>query len=98
MNVVNALLRKLGGAGIPHLVLDQLALRLDEAAYSRVFARAVNAWTVRGSPLERYRALTERKSRYFAVLGALQASPSLDAARALVEATKDDGRLALLRA
>jgi hypothetical protein len=96
MNVVNALLRELVGAGIPHLVLDQLALRFDETAYARLFARAVDAWTVPGSPLERYRVLTDKKARYFALLGALDASPSLDAARALVTARADDAAVALL--
>jgi hypothetical protein len=98
MNLVNALLHKLHGIGIPHLVLDQLALRFDEAAYARLFARAVNGWTATGSPLERYRALTERKARYFSLLGALERVTNLDEARALVRARPDDAALALLRA
>jgi hypothetical protein len=96
MNVVNALLAELGGAGIPHLVLDQLALRFDEPAYARLFARAVTGWTVNGSPLDRYRGLTNKKTRYFSLLAALDASQSLDEARDLVRARPDDAALALL--
>jgi hypothetical protein len=98
MNLVNAVLHELHGVGIPHLVLDQLALRFDEAAYARLFARAVTGWTAAGSTLERYRALTERKARYFSLLGALDATTSLDDARALVAARPDDAALALLGA
>lgn len=98
MNVVNACLRELTGAGIPHLVLDQLALRFDEPAYARLFTRAVNAWTVQGSPLERYRVLTERKARYFALLGALDAAKDASEARAVLDARRDDAAVALLRA
>lgn len=96
MNLVNAVLRELGGTGIPHLVLDQLALRFDEAAYARLFARAVHGWTVTGSPVERYRGLTNKKNRYFSLLAELEASPSLDDARALVQSRRDDAALALL--
>jgi hypothetical protein len=98
MNLVNAVLGELHGVGIPHLVLDQLALRFGEAAYARLFARAVNGWTAAGSPLERYRALTERKARYFSLLAALDRTTTLDEARALVRARPDDATLALLRA
>jgi hypothetical protein len=98
MNVVNAVLRELQGAGIPHLVLDQLALRFDEGAYARLFARAVNAWTVAGSPLERYRALTERKARYFALLGALGPCSGVEDARPILNARRNDAALALLGA
>jgi hypothetical protein len=95
MNVVNACLRELNGAGIPHLVLDQLALRFGEAAYARLFARAVSAWTVRASPLERYRALTERKARYFGLLGVLGSQDPSDA-RSTLDARRDDAAVALL--
>jgi hypothetical protein len=98
MNVVNAVLHELDGVGIPHLVLDQLALRFEESAYARLFARAVSGWTAAGSPLERYRTLTERKGRYFSLLGALDGTTSLDEARLLVDARPDDAALALLRA
>jgi hypothetical protein len=98
MNIVNALLRELAGAGIPHLILDQLALRFDEAAYVRLFARAVDAWTAVGSPLARYRALTERKARYFSLLAAVDGCENLDAARALANERPEDAALALLRA
>jgi hypothetical protein len=96
MNLVNAVLHELHGVGIPHLVLDQLALRFDEGAYARLFARAVTRWTAAGSPLERYRTLTERKARYFSLLGAMEGTGSLDEARALAALRPDDAALALL--
>jgi hypothetical protein len=98
MNLVNAVLHELDGVGIPHLVLDQLALRFDESAYARLFARAVAGWTAAGSPLERYRVLTERKGRYFSLLAALDGTTNLDEARTLAAARPDDAAIALLRA
>ena len=45
MNFVNARLQRLLGTGIPHLLLDQLALRFELPAYQRLFARAAKVWS-----------------------------------------------------
>jgi len=43
--IVNWVLNRLTGSGIPHLILDQLALRHECTEYTRLFARAVSNWT-----------------------------------------------------
>jgi hypothetical protein len=43
--IVNWVLTRLTHCGIPHLILDQFALRHECADYSRLFARAVDNWT-----------------------------------------------------
>lgn len=96
MNVVNGLLTELSGAGIPHLVLDHLALRFDRRAYADLFLRAVRSWSVTGTPVGRYRALTDKKQRFFALVGRLSAATDAEAARAVRDASPDDARLALL--
>jgi hypothetical protein len=63
MCVVNCLLGRLGGVGIPHLVLDQLALRLDRLPYRRIFLRAVREFGVEaGSSMGRWKALREKRT------------------------------------
>lgn len=44
MNLVNAVLVKALGAGIPHLILDHFALRFSKEAYAKLFARAVRVY------------------------------------------------------
>ncbi len=98
MNLVNAVLGELVGAGMPHLLLDQLALRFDLTAYRELFARAVAVFAVPGTALERYRVLTERKRSLFSLLEALGHAPSAEAARAIVAGNADGARAALFRA
>jgi len=43
--IVNWVLNRLTCSGIPHLVLDHLALRHECTEYTRLFARAVSNWT-----------------------------------------------------
>lgn len=52
MSFVNARLQRLLGTGIPHLLLDQLALRFELPAYQRLFARAAKVWSAwpKGTP------------------------------------------------
>jgi hypothetical protein len=45
MSFVNVVLGRLLGSGIPHLLLDQLALRFELSAYQRLFARAARVWS-----------------------------------------------------
>jgi hypothetical protein len=85
MNVVGYVLGLSHGAGMPHTLLDHLALRLSEAAYERVFATAARVGVVTGSAAERWRLLAERKRRSFDFIarlgggadpiGALRADP-----------------------
>ena len=61
MNIVNA---ELGDqpdkSGIPHLILDHMALRLSREAYREVFRRAVEAFSVDAPPAERLRTVAKR--------------------------------------
>lgn len=96
MSVVNHVLRRSHGAGIPHLVLDHLAFRLSPAAYARAFAVAVDAWCVLGSAVERHAEFASRKRRAFAFLAELARAPTFDDARRFTAAHRDDARLVML--
>jgi hypothetical protein len=97
MSVVNHLLRRSHGAGIPHLVLDHLALRLSEEAYARAFTVAVDGWLVVGkSPVERYLDLIARKERCFGFLTELGKVTDVAAAKALVTERPEDAKLAFV--
>lgn len=96
MNLVNRVLSRVSGAGIPHLLLDQLALRFSEPAYARQFACAVSAFAVAGAPVERHRTLSARKARYFAFIERVASAPELAAAQALVRSDPDSARVALI--
>ncbi len=78
MSLVNEALRRAGGVGIPHLVLDHFALRLRRDAYCTLFERAVKAFTVTGEPSARLGALMERNARSYAFINALATSGDLD--------------------
>jgi hypothetical protein len=96
MGLVNAVLREAFGAGIPHLVLDHLALRLSPSAYEEIFARAVHAWLlVDENPVRRALELAARRRRLFSFLEALRAARDEEIA-GLVAAREADARLALL--
>ncbi|HEX4477719.1 MAG TPA: hypothetical protein VH142_21665 [Polyangiaceae bacterium] len=97
MSFVNHVLRRSHGAGIPHLVLDHLALRLSPAAYAWVFAVAVDAWCVTGSAIERHAEFASKKRRAFAFLAELARVPTFDDARHFAAARSDDARLVLLK-
>lgn len=97
MSYVNALLHPLLGVGIPHLLLDQLALRFDLPAYRRLFQRAVSAWSV---PLQnaadRVRHALRRTAELNAFVSELNETASLLEARALSSERREACRLALL--
>ena len=64
MNIVNAVLGTAVGAGIPHLLLDLLALRMSERGYAEVFRRAVRAWAVtEQDPAKRFGILMGKRGR-----------------------------------
>jgi hypothetical protein len=61
MNLVNAALTRTHGAGMPHFILDQLALRLRKEAYEQVFRRAVRAFAVEETDAKaRFAVLADR--------------------------------------
>jgi hypothetical protein len=72
MNLVNLALSRTRGAGMPHLLLDQLALRFTLPAYERVFALAVEQYALAGEPLERWRAHREKKAMSYGFIQGLQ--------------------------
>lgn len=96
MNLVNAVLARAQGSGIPHLVLDQLALRLDERAYARVFDLAARAHAASGGPEERWATLANRKARAYGFIQRLQQTKDRAGAEALVRAEPEAARLALI--
>jgi hypothetical protein len=94
---VNSVLRRARGVGIPHHVLDHLALQLPELAYAQVFERAVDAWSVSdSSPVRRTLELVRRKRRAFALLHGFGRTASLDDARKLVKSDREAARLVLI--
>lgn len=97
MNLVNLLLGAVRGAGMPHLLLDQFALRLTETAYVDVFERAVAQNCVPGPPRERWARLRQSKQKAYALIKRLSAAPGAEAARAAV-ASDPEGALAALLA
>lgn len=96
MNLTNLVLARCLGAGIPHLLLDQLALRLEESAYLRVFRLAVEEHGVTGRTEARWAALGEKKSRAYRLIQGLQASKSDAEAAELVRAHPEAARSALI--
>lgn len=96
MSLVNGSLRRLHGAGIPHLVLDHLALTLPVDEYTEVFARAVEAWLVRGAAVQRTLELVSRKRRAFGLLEALRGTTSRDEAARVVAGRSGDAPLVML--
>jgi hypothetical protein len=96
MTLVNGVLAGAEGAGIPHLLLDHLALRLSERAYALAFRRAVAAWSVTGSGKTRFLTLSEHKRRFFELVHALSNEDALDRSENLVASAPEAARLALL--
>ncbi len=94
MNVVGYVLGISHGAGLPHGILDHLALRLAPPAYRKVFRLAAQGYLVQGAPMERWRALVERKKRFFDFVQRLSIAP--DQVQDLVAADPQAARLALI--
>jgi hypothetical protein len=86
MNLVNLLLSESHGAGMPHLLLDQLALRLTEDAYSAVFSRAVRGHALRGTTSERWAKLRHLKLQAYDLIERLKSAKGLDQAKAFAAA------------
>jgi hypothetical protein len=96
MNLVNAVLGRVAGAGMPHLLLDHVALRFAPAAYRRLFALAARQWCVEGAPAARLTHLLRKKGDYFALVGRLAATSDADAAAIVARTSPEAARLALL--
>src|SRR5690606_21661985 len=68
MNLVNRVLNRALGAGMPHLIPDHLACRLSPEGYARVFRRAVDAYLdATPSIPARYLRLASNRTRTFSL-------------------------------
>jgi hypothetical protein len=85
------------GAGIPHLMLDHLALRLSAPAYATVFRRCVDAYVdAEPSAAARYLRLASNRARAFACTRRLSEAGSLLQARGVLEQDPAAARLLML--
>ena len=97
MNIVNRILGQLLGAGIPHLMLDHLALRLSTPAYAKVFRRCVGIYVdPQPSPLARYLHLAASRTKSFELIRHLSAAASPAEADDFIQANPASARLLLL--
>lgn len=97
MNLVNRVLSRALGAGMPHLFLDHLAFRLSPEGYARVFRRAVDAYIdTQANVAARYLRLASNRTRTFALLRQLETAATLEHAAALARADAACARLLLL--
>jgi hypothetical protein len=102
MSFVNAALQRLLGSGIPHLLLDQLALRFELSAYQRLFARAARVWSAwpQSAPgvtsSERVRHLIRMRTELNDFVSALGNSPTLIEARGQMASRPEGAEVALL--
>jgi hypothetical protein len=90
MNIVGWMLSRVLGAGMPHLLMDQLALRFELAPYQRLFARAARAWTWPdatggASKAERLRQLLRMRGELNDFVRTIAGASSLLEARALID-------------
>lgn len=97
MSVINHVLRLALGVGIPHLILDHLALRLTRPAYERVFREAARQFVVTTpDAVARYRELNARKHRSYAMIERINRCVGVPEALRLVQAEPEEARLALV--
>jgi hypothetical protein len=97
MNLVNRVAARAIGTGLPHLMLDHLALRLSRAGYARLFARAARAYgDPQPSAAARYLRQASHRTRTFELLRRLNQAPSLAAAWELTRTDTEAARLLLL--
>ncbi|HEY5954908.1 MAG TPA: hypothetical protein VIV60_00095, partial [Polyangiaceae bacterium] len=97
MNIVNAMLAHSKRSTVPHLLLDQCALRLTREAYRRVFSRATRYWgNSAASATERWKALADKRAVLDRFVNELTLCGDVAAARAYAEHNQDAAQLALL--
>jgi hypothetical protein len=98
MNLVNACLARKLGAGMPHLILDHLALRLTRPAYEEAFRRAVRCFVVgEADPSRRLVLLQRRNAEAFSLIQRLAKVTGDNDADDLVREAGDAACWALLR-
>jgi hypothetical protein len=97
MNLVNYLLAQTLPSGIPHLVLDQFALRLRMAPYARLFARAVANYVTREpNAAARYGLLREKRRLAFSAMQRVGDAKSEAEAREALRTHPDEAEAALI--
>lgn len=97
MNIIGGVLARLLGAGMPHLMLDHLALRLSPVAYARVFGRALATYVDAPTPISaRYRSLAAKRASSFAFTEKLAAAGSEEEIRSAIAESPEAARLLLL--
>lgn len=97
MNIVNRVLVQWLGAGIPHLMLDHLALRLSAPAYATVFRRCVGTYVdAEPSAAARYLRSASNRARAFAFTSRLSEAPALPQARSALQDDPTAARLLML--
>ena len=98
MNLLNLVLVRICGAGMPHLLLDQLALRFNEPAYTRIFELAVAEYSIAGEPRERWRLHREKKALAYALIESLKHAANVSDIEALLRSDPRAARAALILA
>ncbi len=97
MNLLNYVLAQALPSGIPHLVLDQFALRLRLEPYVRLFVRAVAAFVIsEPNPAARYRLLGAKRQHAFAAMRRVGAAKSEEGALEALRAHPEEAQAALL--
>ena len=81
---------------MPHGLLDQFALRLDESAYEVVFERAARRAISTSNAAERWTRLQRDTLDIYALIERLQKTDDLGAARTLAEASPRAAEAALI--
>lgn len=86
MNLVNHVLGDAHSSGVPHLILDQFALRMTRAAYAALFVRAVRCYQLPdATAAARQRATARLCQSAFELSTLLEAATSLAEARAIAD-------------
>lgn len=105
MSFVNRALGRLLGVGMPHLLLDQMALRLELPAYRTLFVRLARTWCApwpnaaagsgpAANKAQRLRHLLRMRSELNDFVASLGHAPTLIEARALLVEHKEVAPLA----
>ncbi|MCL2822797.1 MAG: Fic family protein [Polyangiaceae bacterium] len=97
MNLVNAVLKKAIGSGIPHLMLDHFALRLSRNAYERLFERATtNFASTETNPVERWKTLLKKNDQALRLITQLSHTQTPQQAETVTNENQEASKLALL--
>jgi hypothetical protein len=97
MNIVNYVLAQVLPSGMPHLVLDSLALRLRIEPYVQLFDRAVKQYTMSETdPAARYARLREQRQLAFSAMRRVGEAAGEAAALEVLKAHPDEASAALL--